>query len=136
MLLNQIVEVSERLKATRSRSAKIGAIASLLQGRTAHELRTIVAWMSGDLLQGRIGISKGRAHQYGQGVAPSDLPRLTIEDVDRALIAVREATGPGSQGVRERLLHDLLGRATEAEQAFLVGGCSRGSCGRARWAAS
>ena len=120
MLLNQIVEVSDQLKATRSRSAKIGAIARLLQGRTAHELRTIVAWMSGDLLQGRIGISTGRAHQYGQGVAASDLPGLTIEDVDRALIAVQEATGPGSLGVRERLLHDLLGKATEAEQAFLL----------------
>ena len=121
MLLNQIVEVSEQLKATRSRTAKIGAIARLLQGRTEHELRTIVAWMSGDLLQGRIGISKGRAHQYGKGVAASELPGLTVEDVDRALIAVQEATGSGSQGVRERLLHDLLGEATEAEQRFLVG---------------
>ena len=120
VLLNQIVEVSDQLKATRSRSAKIGAIARLLQGRTAHELRTIVAWMSGDLLQGRIGISTGRAHQYGQGVAASTRPGLTIEDVDRALIAVQEATGPGSLGVRERLLHNLLGKATEAEQAFLL----------------
>lgn len=66
MLLNEIVEVSDQLKAIRSRTAKIGAIARLLQGRTAHEFRTIVAWMSGDLLRGRIGISTGRAHQYGQ----------------------------------------------------------------------
>ena len=121
MLLNQIVEVSEQLKATRSRTAKIGAIARLLQGRTAHELRTIVAWMSGDLLQGRIGISKGRAHLYGKGVAASELPGLTVEDVERALIAVQEAKGSGSLGVRERLLHDLLREATEAEQRFLVG---------------
>ena len=79
MLLNQIVEVSEQLKATRSRTAKIDAIARLLQGRSTHELRTTVAWMSGELLQGRIGISKGRAHQFGRDVHPSDLPGLTIE---------------------------------------------------------
>ena len=120
MLLNQIVEVSEQLKATRSRSAKIEAMARLLRGRSAHELRTIVAWMSGDLLQGRIGISKGRAYQYGQGVAPSDLPGLTIEDVDRALVTVQGTSGPGSQGVREQVLHELLARATEPEQRFLV----------------
>ena len=120
MLLNQIVEVSEQLKATRSRTAKIEAMARLLRGRSAHELRTIVAWMSGDLLQGRIGISKGRAYQYGQGVASSDLPGLTIEDVDRALVTVQGASGPGSQGVREQVLHELLARATEPEQRFLV----------------
>ena len=120
MLLNQIVEVSEQLKATRSRTAKIEAMARLLHGRSAHELRTIVAWMSGDLLQGRIGISKGRAHQYGQGVAPSDLPGLTIEDVDRALLTVQGASGPGSQGVREQVLRELLAEATEPEQRFLV----------------
>jgi DNA ligase-1 len=118
--LGQIVEVSEQLKATRSRTAKIAAIARLLQGRTAHELRTIVAWMSGELLQGRIGISKGRAHQYARGVAASDLPGLTIEDVDRALVTVQGASGPGSLGVRERVLHELLAEATQPEQRFLV----------------
>ena len=120
MLLNQIVEVSEQLKATRSRTAKIRAIAHLLQARSAHELRTIVAWMSGDLLQGRIGISKRRAHQYGQGVPPSELPGLTIEDVDRALVTVQDASGPGSLGIRERVLHELVAQATGSGQRFLV----------------
>ncbi len=120
MLLNEIVELSDQLKATRSRSAKIAAIGRLLQGRTSRELRTIVAWMSGDLLQGRVGISAGRARQFGQGVAASKLPSLSIDDVDRTLDAVQEATGPGSLGVRERIVHELLGKATEAEQAFLL----------------
>ena len=121
MLLIQIVEVSERLKATRSRSAKVEAIAGLLRGRTAHELRTAVAWMSGELLQGRVGVSSGRAHQFGKGVAPAELPVLTIADVDHALEAVQEASGPGSLAARERIVRDLLARATEQEQTFLVG---------------
>lgn len=121
MLLHSIVEVSVQLKATRSRSAKIEAIAALLQGRSPHELRTIVAWMCGDLLQGRIGLSKGRAHQWAEGVPASERPSLTIDAVDDFLAAVKETTGPGSLAVREQLTRDLLGKATEAEQVFLVG---------------
>ena len=69
MLLQPIVEVSAQLKATRSRSAKVDAIVGLLQDRSAHDTRTIVAWMSGDLLQGRIGVSKGPGTRMERGRA-------------------------------------------------------------------
>ncbi len=121
MLLNDIVETSEQIKATRSRTAKTEAIASLLSGRAADELRIIVSWLSGELLQGRIGISKGRAPQFARGVEPADSPSLTVLDVSRALDSIKESSGPGSQGEQEGILRSLLERATASEQTFLVG---------------
>ena len=46
-------------------------------------------------------------------------PSLTVIDVDRAIDEIERATGPGSARARGDLLAELLGRATEAEAAFL-----------------
>jgi len=120
MLLNRIVEATTELRATRSRTAKTGIVAALFTDASPEELRTVVAWMSGDLLQGRIGISGRRAYAFAQDVPPGAEPSLTTHDVDEALVALQDVTGPGSLAVREGLLRRLLARATAAEQRFLV----------------
>ena len=51
----------------------------------------------------------------------AERPSLTIQDVDTVLVAIQGATGPGSLGARAQLMRELLERATEAEQVFLVG---------------
>ncbi len=119
--LSAIVETSQKLKATRSRSAKVAAVADLMKDREPDAVRTIAAWMSGQLLQGRIGISIGRAYEFSRGVEPADSASLTVKDVDRAFEELKDAGGPGSLGQRERTLERLLSAATADEQTFLVG---------------
>ncbi|MEJ2318998.1 MAG: hypothetical protein P8Y21_06610, partial [Gemmatimonadales bacterium] len=46
---------------------------------------------------------------------------LSLREVDEAFQGMAETSGPGSAGERVRRLRDLLGRATEPEQAFLRG---------------
>jgi len=108
------------MRATRSRKAKTATLARLLRGRTTHTLRTTVAWLSGDMLQGRIGLGWAAAHA-SRSALPAAAPTLLVEDVDRAFEAIREESGPGSKKRRTDLFDGLMTRATEAEQRFLRG---------------
>jgi DNA ligase-1 len=46
-------------------------------------------------------------------------PSLTLADLDRAITAVEDATGPGSTAERRRVLGELLARATRPEADFI-----------------
>ncbi|MHB8723713.1 MAG: hypothetical protein ACYDAH_20310 [Steroidobacteraceae bacterium] len=54
--LANLVEASERVGATASRLAKVRELASLLRTVAADEIEAAVAYLSGDIPQGRIGI--------------------------------------------------------------------------------
>ena len=56
MLLAELLAASERVAATRSRLAKIDALAECLRRLDASEIALGVAYLSGDTRQGRIGI--------------------------------------------------------------------------------
>ena len=56
MLLADVVETSTTVSATRSRLAKIDALASLLAGVPADEIVAATGYLVGDAPQGRIGI--------------------------------------------------------------------------------
>ena len=67
--------------------------------------------------QGRIGV--GYATLYGVERASAGEPSLTVDDLDRTLTGIKEATGSGSTAKRAELLGELLGRATEQEAGFV-----------------
>ncbi len=108
------------MRATRSRKAKVATLARLLRGRTMHDLRTATAWLSGEMLQGRIGLGYAAAYA-SPDLPPAPAPTLLIEDVDAAFVGIRDASGKGSKALRTGLFEAVLGRATEAEQRFLRG---------------
>jgi DNA ligase-1 len=56
MQLNDIVETSRRVGEVSGRLAKIDRLAGCLRRAVADETRIAVAWLSGELRQGRIGI--------------------------------------------------------------------------------
>jgi DNA ligase-1 len=117
MQLARLVATSEAIAATRSRRAKAAHLGELLADISVEELPIAVAYLGGELPQGRIGL--GYATIYRIDVTPATSASLELLDVDATLDRIADVSGPGSKAVREDELTDLLGAATDAEQSFL-----------------
>jgi DNA ligase 1 len=125
VLLSEVVEVSAGVAATSARNAKIEQIAALLAGVEPGEVAVAVAFLSGELLQGQIGVGYatiGELFRASDAMRAADAgsATLTLTEVDAALSAIGAVTGPGSQAERRRLLAELFARTTEQEREFLV----------------
>src|SRR5437879_11578944 len=119
MLLAELLAASERVAGTRSRLAKIEALAQCLRRLDASEIALGVAELSGDTRQGRIGIGYA-ALKDALAAPPASAPRLTLAQVDEALARLAQIKGEGSSAERARLLSELFARATAPEQDFLA----------------
>ena len=119
MLLNEVVEVSQRVAATSKRTEKLELLSTLLRRLEPHEVAIGVSYLSGSVRQPRIGI--GWATVRGaQADHATDAPELKLIEVDGTLEKIAQASGPGSTRERSRLLTELLARATREEQSFLA----------------
>ncbi|MFB3099441.1 MAG: ATP-dependent DNA ligase [Acidimicrobiia bacterium] len=119
MLFAQIVDVSDRVRSTRSRSKKIETLAALLRGLSDTDAPIAVSYLSGSRLQDRLGA--GYATVYGIEVDAASAAELTLSEVDATLSLLARTAGPGSKQAKADLLSSLFGRATEVEQEFLRG---------------
>src|SRR5205814_1503141 len=119
MLLAELLAASERVAATRSRLAKIDALAECLRRLDASEIALGVAYLSGDTRQGRIGIGYA-ALKDALAATPAGAPRLTLAQVDEALARLAQIKGEGSAAGRARMLAELFARATAPEHDFLA----------------
>jgi DNA ligase-1 len=111
-----LAEASAEIATTGARSAKTKRLAEVLHAADVEDVPKIVAWLSGELLQRRIGV--GWAALSTMPPAASE-PSLSVEAVNRALSEMAEASGSGSQTRRSALLFDLMSKSTVVEQAFL-----------------
>ncbi|HEX3780753.1 MAG TPA: ATP-dependent DNA ligase [Pseudonocardiaceae bacterium] len=118
MLLADVVSASATVAATRSRLAKVDALAAILRAAGPEEVRAVTAFAIGQALQGRIGT--GYRTVLGLDVAPAEAASLTVTEVDGLLAEIGATSGAGSTSARAELLRTLFGRATEAEQNFLI----------------
>ncbi|WP_280232349.1 ATP-dependent DNA ligase [Nocardia cyriacigeorgica] len=118
MLFTDVVRASETVRATRSRKTKIAALAELLSAADPGELAAVVAWVSGELRQGRIGTGWRTLTGLSEGAA--ETPTLTASAVDEVLDELAATSGPGSANRRKELLSGLWRAATADEQAFLL----------------
>jgi DNA ligase-1 len=116
-LLADVVDASERVAATASRSRKIAILAELLRSLDADEVPIAVGFLSGVPRQGRVGV--GYATVYGVEVTPAAESSVTVGDLDRLIADIQAATGSGSATRRRQLLGDLLARATAREGDFV-----------------
>jgi ATP-dependent DNA ligase I len=114
--LEEIVATSAAIGQTRSRKAKTELLASCLRRLRPKEVPIAVAFLSGRLPQGTIGVGWASLRQRPPPVAGSTLGLI---EVNGALERVGLAAGKGSQEARRRELSALLGAATEPEQEFL-----------------
>jgi DNA ligase-1 len=117
VLLADLVDASARVAATRSRKAKVAALADALARAEPDEVGPGAAFLAGQLRQGRVGVGWGLLSAVEVDPAPS--PTLTVSDVDRVVAELAGMAGPGSGTARSAALRDLFGRATEAETDFL-----------------
>ncbi len=116
MLLTEVVEVSARVAATRSRKDKTREIADLL-ARTEPAQREIVAcFLSGRLRQRRTGLGWRSLQTLPEAAAS---PSLAVDEVDAAFAHVAALAGAGSAAARAEAVVALFRRATEAEQQWL-----------------
>src|SRR3989442_14635776 len=118
MLLAELLAASERVAGTRSRLAKIDALAECLRRLDAAEIAQGVAYLSGDTRQGRIGIGYATLKD-ALAAAPARAPRLTLAQIDEALARLAQIQGTGSAGEPARLLAGRCASAAASQQDLL-----------------
>ena len=104
---------------TPARLAKIEWLAGCLRRLRPREVPIAVAYLSGVLPQGTIGVGWASLRDLPPPAPPP--PTLELLEVHAALERIRASTGPGSEAIRRRELAELFRRATEPERRFLIG---------------
>ncbi len=118
MLLDEIAQTSAEVAATSARLGKVSRLAACLERADPGEVRVVVAYLSGVLPQGSVGIGWASLRDLP---SPVGLPAtLSVRDADAAVSRIAAIAGPGSQAARRSELSDLFTRATEPEQRFLA----------------
>jgi DNA ligase-1 len=119
MLLASVVRASTDVAATSSKLAKVERLAACLADAGPDEVAIAVAYLSGALPGGSIGVGWASLKDVPAPASPP--PTLELAEVDATLRRVGTLTGAGSQAARRDALRGLFGRATEEEQRFLRG---------------
>ena len=145
MLLSDVVSTSDRVAATRSRSAKIAALADLLGRLTAAEIEPAIGFVAGEPRQGKSGVGWATIFGVERG-AGARRPSLTVTDLDLAIAAARRLRrrrlgrrAPAAAGRPARPGHGGRGRLHPAADSRRAapgraggGGDRRGGQGRRR----
>ena len=118
MLLADVVATSATVSATRSRKAKVTAIAELLGRVSVEETAVVTSYMGGALLQRRTGIGWRGLQTLPE---PTASPRLEVLEVHDAFERIAALAGAGSQATRAEAVDQLFGSATSDEQQWLRG---------------
>lgn len=116
--LIDVVQTSSDVARDRSRTRKTEVLAGLLGTATDAELPIVVAWLSGEIPQGRLGVGWRSLSKLVS--EPAGEPSLEVAEVDAAFGELASASGPGSTSRRAEILSAMFGAATEPEQKFLV----------------
>jgi DNA ligase-1 len=116
--LEEIARTSGDVAGVAGRLAKIERLAATLRELRPEEVTVAVAYLSGELPHGSIGVGWASLRELPPAANVSTLELL---DVDAALRRIGAMSGPGSQAGRKGELADLFGRATEPERTFLSG---------------
>jgi DNA ligase 1 len=118
-LLAHLVEVSKRVGATSARLAKVRELAECLRQLEPAEISIAVAYLSGEIPQGRIGIGYTVLRAAREGVCASE-PTLALAQVDARLADLAAVRGSGSTARRAAALREMFSLAMPAEQEFLI----------------
>jgi len=118
MRLEEVALVSARVAETARRLEKTAILAGLLARLSPAEVPVALAYLTGVLPQGRIGIGYALIGS-SRPERPAPHPTLSLLEVHEAFDRIASVAGPGSAAARAAILRDLLARATEVEQSFL-----------------
>ena len=118
-LLANLADVSARVGASPARLVKVAELAAFLRSLEPGEIRIGVQYLAGQAPQGRFGIGPSVLRQAAKA-PPMSTATLSLTEVDKTLSDIAALRGRGLNSLRTAALSDLLGRATEAEQQFLL----------------
>jgi len=118
MLLSELAQASQEVAATSARLSKVARLADCLARANADEASIAVAYLSGELPQGTIGV--GWATLCDLPLPAEPPATLEVLEVDAAMSRLQAISGRGSQAARREELARLFGRCTELEQRFLL----------------
>jgi DNA ligase-1 len=117
-LLAEVVRTSAQVAGDPGRLAKARLIADCLRRLEPDEVEIAIPYLSGEARQGRLALGYSTLSACLGG--PSQMPVLTLRDVDAAFTALKDIKGKGAAGRRAAVLKGLFGKATAEEQDFLV----------------
>lgn len=118
MLLGDLQVALGAVAATRSRLAKVDALAEVLGRLSPDEIVPAIGLLTASPRQGRLGI--GWRTLSTRGGEHAESATLTVTDVDAAFSRLVEISGSGSASARTAALDDLAARATSDEWDLLV----------------
>ncbi|HEX3931584.1 MAG TPA: ATP-dependent DNA ligase [Nocardioides sp.] len=118
MLLSALVETSTVVTATRSRKAKVAAIAECLARAGIDELPVVTAYVGGAIRQRRTGVGWRGLSTLPEPAAEAS---VSVLEVDESLGRLAGLAGAGSQELRASGVSDLFARLTAEEQRWLRG---------------
>jgi DNA ligase 1 len=117
MLLADVARTSQEIAATSSRTEKTALLAELFRASEPETAPLVVTYLAGRLPQRRIGVGWAALKERQP---PAGAPGLTVAEVHAAFDRIAAVSGKGAQAERKRLVHELMARATEEEQWFLL----------------
>ena len=115
--LRDVVETWTAVRATPARGGKVERLAALLGRLEPAETAAAVSWLSGELTQRQIGVGWAALRDRPP---PAAEPSLAIAEIEDTFTRIGALGGRGSQAARRDAVRELLSRATEDEQRFLV----------------
>jgi ATP-dependent DNA ligase I len=118
VLLAEIARTSADVADTSARLKKIERLAASLAALHPEEVRIAVAYLSGELPQGSVGVGWALLRDLPP---PAAEPTLELLEVDAAIDRIAGIAGKGSQALRRAEVAGLFAQATESEQRFLRG---------------
>jgi DNA ligase-1 len=119
MDFSEVASASRDVARASGRLTKIGRLSALLGALGPDEIEPVVAFLSGEPRQGRIGIGHAAISAASEGLPALSGPPLTVLDVDSAFDSMAKVSGPGSARARTEALGALFARGSEAERSFL-----------------
>jgi DNA ligase-1 len=119
MRLVELVETSQAVTAVSGRLEKIDRLATLLARVPPNEIAIAVAFLSGAIPQGRIGLG-WRLIAGARVVSNAPSSAVDLHEVDEVFNRIAGASGAGSTVEKTGLLRSLFERVTATDQEFLV----------------
>ena len=131
MRLAELVDTSAAIAATPARLEKLALLAELLRRADREEVPIAVAWLSGHLRQGRIGLGWAALRSALEAAdapppaptlfdTPDETSPLDLRAVDGAFDRLARLTGAGVATRRATVLAGLFRRASQTERDFLA----------------
>ena len=119
MLLSDLSHTSACVAQERSRLKKSAFIAACLRRLEDREIEVGVAYLSGGLRQGRIGLGYSAVRSAWPASA-AEQSTLSLTEVDLVFTRISAMRGAGSARAKVQTFSELLARATVDEQSFLA----------------